>query len=71
MDKLESDKVKIIIQSRDIEVKASGHRTKEELQFFAGAMMVALNPQRAIQTTITDKLLEQHFATLRSNTTSR
>ena len=71
MDKLESDKMEIVIESRNIEVKTSGHRTQQELQFFANSMMMALLPKTALQVTITDKVLKEYFSTLRSTPTAK
>ena len=71
VDKLESDKVEIIIESRDIEVKTSGGRSQQELQFAANGMLLALAPQRAIQVTVTDKLLKKYFETLKNNSATK
>ena len=60
-NKLESEKIEIIIENHDIGVSASGRRSRAELQFAANSMMLALRPQTAILVTITDKSLKQYL----------
>ena len=64
-DKLESDRVEIVIESRNIKITASGRRSREELQFIVNSMSAAFAPRRAIQVTITDKSLKKYLATLK------
>ncbi len=65
VDKLESEDVEIVIESRDIEVKTAGRRSPQELQFIANATMLSMAPKMAIRVTITDKRLKAYFDALR------
>lgn len=69
IDKLSSDKVEILINSQVVNVAASGDQPKETLKQIADLMTMDLMRdirRQGIQVIITDKVLEQYFATLRN-----
>lgn len=65
-NKLESDKIEIIIECRDIGVSVSGRRSRAELQFIADSAMLSLKPRTVILVTITDKLIKKYLDAQRS-----